>query len=62
MEIHLPAEPSRGADARPFEGLCPSLEPGDNWTVSQVHFEWTSEGTDEFLGHGDATNPDTESR
>ncbi len=62
MEIHLPSEPSWGADERSFEELCPSLEPGDNWTVSQVDFEWTSEGTDEFLGHGDESIPDTESR
>lgn len=62
MEIRLPSELSRGADVRSFEELCPSLEPGDNWTVSQVDFEWTSEGTDEFLGHGGATTPDTESR
>jgi hypothetical protein len=33
-----------------------------NWTVSQVDFEWTSEETDEFLGHGDNILPDTESR
>ena len=30
------------------------LEPGSNWTIhqSQVDLEWTSEGTEEFLGHG----------
>ena len=36
---------------RSSEELCPFLEPRDNWTKSQVDFEWTSEGTDEFLGH-----------
>ena len=34
------------------EELCPFLEPEANWTMSQADFEWTSEGTDEFLGHG----------
>ena len=62
MEIHLPSEPSRGTDERSFEELCPFLEPGDDWNVSQVDSEWTSQGTDEFLGHGDEIIPDTESR
>ncbi len=33
------------------EELCPFLEPRANWTQIQVDFEWTSEGTDEYLGH-----------
>ncbi len=49
---------SRGVDGRsPFE-LCPFLEPRANWTTIQVDFEWTSEGTDEFLGHGVARSSD----
>jgi hypothetical protein len=46
----------------PAEELCPSLEPRDHWTKSQVDFEWTSEGTDEFLGRGDKDAPTKESR
>jgi hypothetical protein len=53
---------SRGAEGRsPFE-LRPFLEPRDNWTKIQVDFEWTSEGTEEFLGHGDNDAPTKESR
>ena len=42
---------SWGAEGRSFDELCPFLEPRANWTKSQADFEWTSEGTDEFLGH-----------
>jgi len=62
LEIHLPSEHSRSADVRFSEELCPFLEPRDNWTTIQVDFEWTSEGTDEFLGHGDNDAPTKESR
>ncbi len=41
--------------------LCPFLEPGGNWTKSQLDIEWTSEGTDVFLGHGVATTLRTRS-
>ena len=44
------------------EELCPFLEPRDNWTTIQVDFEWTSEGTDEFLGDGDEDAPIREPR
>ena len=44
------------------EELCPFLEPRANWTTIQVDFEWTSEGTEEFLGHGDKDAPTQESR
>ena len=42
---------SRSAEGRGSIELCPFLEPRDHWTKSQVEFEWTSEGTEEFLGH-----------
>ena len=35
--------------------LCPLLEPRDHWTPIQHDIEWTSEGTEEFLGHEAAT-------
>jgi len=50
-------EHSRSAEAHSPNELCPFLEPKDNWTRSQVKFAWTSEGTDEFLGHGDKAAP-----
>jgi hypothetical protein len=45
---------SRSAEARASVEFCPFLEPRDHWTMIQVDFEWTSEGTEEFLGHGAA--------
>ncbi len=44
---------SWSAEGRSSDELCPFLEPRGNWTWIQADFEWTSEGTDEFLGHGD---------
>jgi hypothetical protein len=42
--------------------LCPFLEPRNDWTKIQADFEWASEGTEEFLGHGDNDAPIKESR
>jgi hypothetical protein len=58
-----PLRPIRGAPkgVTPDE-LCPFLEPRANWTTIQVDFDWTSKGTDEFLGHGDEQAPANESR
>jgi hypothetical protein len=53
---------SWSAEGRYSFELCPFLEPRDNWTKTQVDFEWTSEGTEEFLGHGDKDAPTKESR
>ncbi len=46
---------SWSAEGCSSDELCPFLEPSDNWTKIQADFEWTSEGTDEFLGHGATT-------
>jgi hypothetical protein len=43
---------SWSAEERSSEELCPFLEPEANWTSIQADFEWTSEDTDESLGHG----------
>jgi hypothetical protein len=58
-----PLQPhSWSADVRSSGDLYAFLEPRDNWTQIHVDFEWTSEGTDAFLGRGDKDAPTKESR